>query len=440
MGRMVFVKSLEILETQVTGEVQIMKLRPVEKEEKQIANLQKVKETNLALLFQLIYRNSPVSRAELAQTTGLSPTTVSSLAAELLKNSLIMEKGAGVSTTSGRKPIMLEVNPAGRYVFSMELRENDVVCSLYDIMCQLVITDLVEIQDFRNIGSCLLQLMNHVLQEKGIPREKICGICVGVPALIDMENQKIIASTIIPIEADNNLISQIREGFPDAQIYLENESGLSAYAEKEFGGGTDARNIIYMDIGTGIGSGIILNGRLYTGAYGLAGEVGHMSIDLDGPRCKCGNRGCFEIMAGIPALTQKVLFQMMSGRETILKAMVGTAYQKINTELLLEAYRQKDAVMLEALGEITLCLASGINNVINLFNPQVVVLGGEMIRFGSILLDKIQENLNAIALQPNLGKVDVRFTKLGSESSTLGGARYTLDRVFHMNGMAEGLL
>jgi predicted NBD/HSP70 family sugar kinase len=417
-----------------------MKLRPAKKEEKQIANLQRVKETNLALLFQLIYSNSPVSRAELAQTTGLSPTTVSSLVSELLENNLIMEKGAGISTTSGRKPIMLEINPLGSYVFSIELREKDVVCSLYDIVCQLVDSEVEEVRDFMKIGRIILQLMSGILQKKEISKEKICGICVGAPALIDVEAQKIIASTIIPIDADNDFITQLREAFPDAQVHLENESGLSAYAEKEFGGGTDTRNIIYIDIGTGIGAGIILNGKLYTGAYGLAGEVGHMSIDLDGPRCKCGNKGCFEIMAGIPALTRKVLLQMMSGRETVMSGMVGTSYQKINTDLLVEAYRQKDIVILEAMDEITFCLASGINNVINLFNPQVVVLGGEMIRFGSSLLEKIQETLNAIALRPNLGKVDVRFTKLGAESSTLGGARYTLDKVYHMNGMAEGML
>ena len=417
-----------------------MKQRSVNKEEKQVANLQRVKETNLALLFQLIYSRCPVSRAELAKTTGLSPTTVSSLAAELLENNLIIEKGVGISTTSGRKPIMLEINPVGSYVFSIELREKDVICSLYDIICQLVDSEVAIVQDFRKISTIILDLMSGILHGKGIFREKICGICVGVPALIDMETQKIIASTIIPIESDNDLVSQLREAFPDVPVYLENESGLSAYAEKEFGGSTDARNIVYMDIGTGIGAGIILNGRLYTGAYGLAGEVGHMSINLDGPRCKCGNRGCFEIMAGIPALTQKLLFQMMSGRETVLTSMVGTAYQKINTELLVQAYMQKDAVMLEVLDEIAYCLASGINNVINLFNPQVVVLGGEMIRFGSNLLDKIQENLNAIALRPNPGTVDVRFTKLGAESSTLGGARYALDKVYHMNGMTEGML
>jgi N-acetylglucosamine repressor len=417
-----------------------MKLRPMKKEEKNIANLQKVKETNLALLFQLIYRKSPVSRAELSLITGLSATTVSSLVAEMLENNLIIEKGAGISTTSGRKPIMLEINPVGSYVFSIELREKDVVCSLYDIVCQLVDSEVAEVRDFMKIGNVILQLMYRILQEKDIPREKICGICVGVPALIDVETQKIVASTVIPIDTDNIFLIQLREEFPDIHLYIENESGLSAYAEKEFGGSTDARNIIYMDIGTGIGAGIILNGKLYTGAYGLAGEVGHMSIDLDGPRCKCGNRGCFEIMAGIPALTQKVLFHMISGRATVLSGMVGTAYQKINTEILLEAYRQKDVVMVEALEEITLCLASGINNVINLFNPQVVVLGGEMIRFGSSLLDKIHENLNPIALRPNLGKVDVRFTKLGEEAATLGGARYTLDKVFHMNGMTEGML
>ena len=402
---------------------------------KQTANLQLVKETNLAMIFNLIYKQGSVSRAELAQKTKLSPTTVSSLIEELLRNDVVIETGAGKTTTSGRKPIMVEINSHGYYIISFEIVENGFYCSLYDLLCRKIEEQRYDIADFEGLGAILIETIEAILSRHGIQEKKLLGVSIGVPGLINHEECRVISSTVVPLREDNDFWYQIKRRFDDIPVFLENESYYCAYAEKEFGIIKDVRNLIFIDINIGIGAGIIMNGEMFRGTYGMAGEIGHVSIDLNGPRCKCGNKGCLEIMASIPAMVQKVIFAIMSGRETVIKDVTGNDLNRININVIKYAIDNKDQLAMEIMDEIALKLAFGINNVINLFNPQVVVFGGEIIKMGDIFLNRFKEHLKSIALKPNANRIDIEYSSLVSNTVNLGGARYVLDNVFKIPGL-----
>ena len=130
--------------------------------------------------------------------------------------------------------------------------------------------------------------------------------CLGVPGLIDLDNNRVTTSTIVPIDESNDFYTCIKERFEGVLVFLGNVSWFSAYAEKEFGTDISINNLVFIDINTGVGSGIIINGKIFKGSLGLAGEVGHMSVDMNGPLCKCGNRGCLETMVSIPAIAQSI--------------------------------------------------------------------------------------------------------------------------------------
>jgi len=406
------------------------------KSEKHVANQQLVKETNLTLIFNLIYKYGPVSRAELANKTKLSPTTVSSLAEELLRSGMIMETGAGTTTTSGRKPIMLETNPNGGYVISVEMLENGFNCYLYDLKCSEICGGKFDISEYGLIGAEIAKVSEQILKKMNVREDKLLGICIGAPGLIDTENNRVISSTVIPIDEHNEFYNTLKARFANIPILLENESCLCAYAEKEFGTDGEIRNLVFIDvINAGIGAGIIINGSMFRGSFGLAGEVGHISIDLNGPKCKCGNRGCLEVVAGIPAMIQKVIFAIMSGRETVVRDIINNDFNRIDIDIIKIAVEKGDQLIMEVLDEISYKLAAGINNVINLFNPQVIVIGGEILKIGNIFLEKLKNTLYSIELKPNVNRVVIKYSNLKGNTVTLGGSRFLLDNIFKTTGL-----
>ncbi len=402
---------------------------------KQTANLQLVKETNLALVFNLIYRHGPVSRAELAQKTRMSPTTVSSLIEELLKNDIAVETGAGKTSTSGRKPIMVEINPCGGYVIAYEIVENGILGSLYDLLCRQVDEFHYEVTDFESLGTRMIEAAEKLIARHGIPEKKLLGFSIGFPGLINHMEQRVISSTVVTVGTGNDFCGRMRERFSGVPVFFENQSYFCAYAEKQFGIGENIQNLIFIDINIGIGAGIIVEGGMFRGTSGMAGEIGHISIDMNGPRCKCGNRGCLEIMASIPAMVQKIVFAVMSGRDTVIKEITQNDLNKINVDVISRAIKRNDGLATEIADEIALKLAFGINNVVNLFNPQVVVIGGEITKIGDAFLDRVREHLRSIELMPGMNRPELKYSYLKGNTASLGGARYALDNIFKIPGL-----
>lgn len=408
----------------------MLKLRKKKREDKQVASQQLIKETNRTLIFNLINKYGPVSRADLAYTTGLSPTTVSSLTEELIENEIIIETGEGSSATSGRKPIMLEVNPAGGYIASIELLTEGFIFHIYDLKCTPIISRKIDVNDYNNIGSEIVAAIEKELTALGINEEKLFGICLGVPGLIDIEKNLVATSTVVPMDENNNFYYRIKERYKDIQVLLGNESWFAAYAEKEFGPSKNIKNLVFIDINVGVGSGIILNDRIFTGSKGLAGEIGHMTIDINAPECKCGNKGCLEMMVSIPAIIEKVVSGMKQGKHTILKELAGNNPEKINIDAISKALYCEDMLVSGVIDNTAKILASGITNVINLLNPEEVVIGGEITKLGNVFLQKLKKHMKDIQLKPNKDSINLRFSSLKGNSVTLGGAKYTLDNIF----------
>ncbi len=406
-----------------------MNLKRSAPEKKQVASQQQIKEANLNLVFNLINKHEPVSRAELAHITRLSPTTISSLTDQLLQGGMILETGAGTAATSGRKPIMLEINPGGGFVASVEFLEDAFRCFLYDLQYKAIGGGKYAVSDYSSIGGQIISRIDELLDSNSVDKDRLLGISVGIPALIDYSTSKVISSTVVPIDPGNDFYNEIKKyyGIP---VLVENESCLCAFAEKESDSSRDVRSLIFVDINVGIGAGIVLNGRIFTGSFGTAGEIGHMSIDMNGPKCKCGNRGCLEVMAGIPAILQKTVFAIMSGRETVIKSLVNNDYNRINMDVIVAALEAGDGLVSEIIDETAERLAFGVNNIINLFSPEVVVIGGELTKLGEGFLDKLKNYVRPIGLLPGINKVKVTYSHLKEDAVTLGGAKCLLSSLF----------
>lgn len=385
-----------------------------------------IKETNFKRVFSLIEKNDGISRAEIASLTGLSPTTVSSLAEEMVSMSLIFEAGPGELPTSGRKPILLKVNPKGACIVAVDLQPGGFNLGCFDLTCHPIHEIYIKKEDFKDLGVAISKETENLVKKCGYKKEELLGICIGAPGIIDRKMHRIVSSTILPIDKSIDFYTEITKSFPGIEIDLMNESSLSAYTEIEFNAELKGiQNLLFIDVHDGIGAGIIINGKIYEGADSLAGEFGHISIDVNGPLCKCGSRGCLEVMANIPALVKDV--ETAHGKILVDDSSVG--YDK-RFSIIADGYTNEGR-FLDEVNSIANYLAYGINSAVNLMNPGAVVIGGRITDMGLGFLEKIKKVTRKISLYKKR-EIKILLSQYNGNPVTAGGARHIFNKIFEV--------
>jgi len=211
--------------------------------------------------------------------------------------------------------------------------------------------------------------------------------------------------------------------------YVGNDANLAALAEQRFGAGKGARHLIYVTHSTGIGGGIIVDGRLLLGSSGLGAEVGHIVIDIDGPRCGCGNIGCLEAMAAGPAIARKALQAVEAGRETIIRDLVDGDLSRISAKEVGEAAQQGDALGVELIREAGELLGIGLVSLIHLFNPQIIIIGGGVSKAGDLLLEPARAIVRARCMAESYWRdTPIVPAALGDDVGLMGGIALVLSQ------------
>ncbi|MFC2006241.1 ROK family protein [Chloroflexota bacterium] len=213
------------------------------------------------------------------------------------------------------------------------------------------------------------------------------------------------------------------------KTFLINDANAAAVGELYFGAGRGARNFIYITVSTGIGGGIIIDGKNYTGYTGMAGELGHMVIDDKGPQCNCGNNGCWEILASGTALAREARYRIKEGAVTSILKYAGGDLEKINAEAIHEAARASDKLADELIAQTAYYLGVGLANLINIFNPEVIVIGGGLSNIGDRLLKPAFEEAGCRAFRQAYQAVRFARAELGRNSGVLGAAAFALEQV-----------
>jgi glucokinase len=249
----------------------------------------------------------------------------------------------------------------------------------------------------------------------------VVGLGIGVPSLVDQRTGEAVSSVNVPIQGVplRDLLRR-RFGLPTA---IENDANAAALAEHVFGAGQGTRNMVMLTLGTGIGGGLVLNGELYRGAYGASAELGHVTIDLDGPRCQgtCPGFGHLEVLASGTAAGKLVQEVVAQGPDSGLARAV-SAGREPDARLAVELAREGDAEARGLLAEIGRRLGVGIASFVNIFNPELVVLGGGFARAAELIVDPALEVVRAQALEPSRNTVRIALAILGVEAGVIGAA------------------
>ncbi len=391
-----------------------------------------IKQINKSIVLNVIRNKGPVSRAQISKETGLNKATVSTMVAELINEFFVTEIGAGQSS-GGRKPVMLYFNNHAGYSIGIDLGVNYVLGVLTDLSGNLVkeINLRLNETDLEFVKTKIISIIDKLVQSAPESSYRIVGIGIGVPGHVNLDHQILFAPNLNWRNVD---LKQIIEEKFHIPVQIENEANAGAHGEHLYGAGKTIPNLIYVSIGIGIGTGIIINNQLYTGATGIAGEMGHLTIEANGRKCPCGNRGCWELYASENALL-KAATQNLEETETC------------DLDFLVSEAKQGNLKVLNLLNHLGEYIGIGLTNVINTFNPKAVIIGNRIAQFENWILNPIDRILKERLSPYHKTNTEIRFSALGKHSIALGASSFAISHFFKqkkvktlVTGQSSGLV
>ena len=260
-----------------------------------------------------------------------------------------------------------------------------------------------------------------VMAQAGVTQTQVAAVGIGAPGPLDIEAGVVVAPPNLP-GWDRVPLKRLIEDELGIATFLENDANAAALGEFRFGAGRGAEHMIYVTVSTGIGGGLILDGKLYHGASGMAGEIGHVTIIPNGPRCGCGNRGCLEALASGTAIARQARERVARGVPTLIADLAGGTPERITAKLVAEAANQGDKEAQEILAEAMNYLGIGMANLVNLFNPQLIVIGGGLTNIGEPLFGPVRRVIARRAFRTPARVVQVVRAELGDHVGVLGAA------------------
>lgn len=391
---------------------------------------QNVKNYNKHAIIDLI-RFSPngISRVELSRQLALTRAAVSAIVNDLITGGLVVEVEG--KYPAGRKPIVLEVNANHGYVAGVDIGATHITILLANYAAHVV----GEIECPINISSGPQEVLNKadellrtLLKNHGMDMKNLSAVGLGVPGPV-VAGAGIVSEPPIMPGWDKFPIHDFVKSLWNVPVSVSNDAELGAIGEWAYGAGRGERNLAYIKVGRGIGAGLIVEGMIYHGSNGSAGEIGHITINENGPLCSCGNMGCLEAMAGGNAVAQKAIELVGKGRRTELANI--KPVNSITSGDVIAAACKGDLVAQQLLVEAGYHLGTAISALVNLFNPDIIIIGGNVSRIGDLLLDPIRQTVQERSLKMASSHLRISTALLGKRSSGMGALVQALSLVFH---------
>ena len=395
--------------------------------------LEKLEQRELAIL-QLIYSGANNSRLELAKQADLSPSSITAIVQRLIKKGLVVESEPATSQL-GRRPIPLQIRKDAAYLVGVDLGSFFLRIVITDINGEIVyksqaLTDM-RVGRQRVLEKAFLSI-HQAIRESNVPQKLIKGIGIGHSGVIDSA-AGVVLSYPRPGQMEqwkNVPLRAIFEKEFDFPCLLEDSVRTSTIAEKCFGAGRDLSDFLYIDVGMGIGAGIFLNGKIYRGGGGRAGEFGHITIDESGPLCSCGNTGCLETLASSAAIIQNVRAAIEKGIDSRIREFIGGDLDKVSIEVIARAVSEDDSLAYRVLQKSASYIGIGLANLVNLLNPKVVIFGGALFReIPQLIDDPLRRIIKQRSLEKSANEVQLVVSALGGEASALGAARLIAEKI-----------
>lgn len=385
-------------------------------------NSQLMKRINRALVLEAIWSRGPISRADLAKEMRLSPATVSAIVDQLINEGLVDEKGLGQSQ-GGRPPVLVSLNPDARTVLALYIQVECIQGAVTNLLGDLLhqSTHPIDLTSPDHLLQSIVQAIAQLLTVAEPLDRPILGIGIACPGLIEKKTGYLRYASSLGMESVP--IGPALHEQLSLPILVDNDQNAAALAELHLGAGAGANNFIYIALDGGIGAGLIIDGSVYGGAWGAAGEFGHMTIDVNGPPCRCGNRGCLGVMASGAAMLAQATCMLNQGVDTSLAQVCGGDPQKLRLDHFMQAVREGDRVARNIFDISMEYLGAGVSSLVNLLSPELVVVGGSVTRAAEeIVLAALGTAVQQRILPSHRENVRIVAAQAGPHSGLIGAA------------------
>jgi predicted NBD/HSP70 family sugar kinase len=383
-------------------------------------SLESLRELNRLRVVDALRLHGHLSRADISRHTGLSRSTISTLVGDLVDRGFVVERPdpKAAHASQGRPPVLLALDPSAGAVVGVDVDHLRLRVAVSDLS-RTVLAETVTAADVDNDATGALdiagRLVASALDSAGVDHDRVLGVGVALAGPVDHARGALHPSSILPAWANVDAAGELsaRLGLP---VHIDNDANLGALAVVTLGAGRDVRHALYVQISSGIGAGLIIDGRPYHGFNGVAGEIGHVAVDDAGPICRCGNRGCLEMYASGPALVR------------LLRASRG---EELSVPQLIRSALDGDLGARRVIADAGTVVGRVVASVCNILNPEMVVVGGDLSAAGELLLGPLRESVIRSALPTATGGLTVVAGTLGERANVLGALALAIAQSEH---------
>ena len=380
-------------------------------------------------LIKNLYQKGASTANEICGSMGISLPTVNTLLMDLIRSGEVIKQGRAASQ-GGRKPDLYRLAPDAFYVLAVDLSKYAVSLALYNCQQAPVKEKVVHNLVLNNEAETFEQLCLHLesyISASGVPSQKIIAIGISMPGLIDSNAG--INHTYLNF-GGKSLQTHLESRFPQA-VFLENDARAMTLAEFKFGAAKNAQNVLGIFVGWGIGLGIVIDGKLYQGTSGFAGEFAHSPLfESQEINCTCGKKGCLEAIASGTSIVRMAEEALLLDKDSILARMAKTHKGAVDPNLVVNAAKEGDQRAITILSDVGLNLGRGISMLIQLLNPELIVLGGVVAEANQYILTPIQQALNVYSMAKSREKTQIALYQLGNEVGLVGAIAVVTDKLF----------
>ncbi|UUZ86199.1 ROK family transcriptional regulator [Paenibacillus sp. P26] len=393
-------------------------------------DLKLIQELNRSIILNMIREHGPISRSEIAKRNHLSPSTVASAVSELIQEGLASEIGQGTSS-GGRRPIMVQFSPDNHFLIGISVYNRGLDIAEINLQAEIRRSRRLTAEDHfqgEKVTALLLDSIGDFIKEC-TNMEKCIGISIIVPGIIDSRHGIVHYNAKLKLE--HIRLKEMVESRFGIKTWVENDMNAIVLAEKIIGNFSQYHNLIYISVGSGVGAGVILNDAVLRGSRGGAGEFGHTTVNNTGAPCECGNRGCIENYISWPATRSRIGALVAGGTRSVLYERVPAGVSELTPDEFYRAVEEGDPLAVTILEENVSYMGTGIVNLVNLFNPDIIIIGGEAVN--TLLLARLTDYIRRHALGFSTEGLQIYPGSLGENAELIGAASVLLQDYFRFS-------
>lgn len=393
-----------------------------------LSNIEHKKIFQKNAIIEYLYKQGPTSNPDIARYTKMSSPTITKLIHELISLGIVIDMGIGESI-GGRKPNLFGINPNARYIVGVDIDCRMVKLGIFNLANEAVseiITYFGNVKDKNQMFEDLFNRLDALLEQTNLDKSAFLGIGVSIPGLINSKT----GQTYMDLRINGKKLEELFTSRYQLPVIIDSDSRVMAIGEQAFGFAKSKKDVLCLNICDGIGLGMILNGIVYRGKSGLAGEFGHINVVKGGNLCTCGKYGCLETVASGTALIEQAQQGIKKGQETLIKELVNNDLENIHVSDIIEAVNKGDIFAIEIINKLGHFLGEALSSLVHIFNPEMIIIGGKVALAENYLINPIENTLNKYTISHIKKDTEVVTSTLQEKVKLLGSVAMVMNQVF----------